>query len=125
MMTEEGWSVSFRTGVVPILQTTCGAFRGGCHDRSAYFATVNQNCRGWLALEDAALGANFRQADGGMQATCDFTDGAGYVGCRIDGAFGHAGMRGGLRDLRAQLRDLRANHVTEADTFGYPRERSF
>jgi hypothetical protein len=34
-------------------------------------------------------------------------------------------MGSGLRNLRAQARDLQADHVTEAGTFGYPRERSF
>ncbi|MGY4622686.1 hypothetical protein ACVWY3_000442 [Bradyrhizobium sp. USDA 4486] len=45
--------------------------------------------------------------DGGVQATCDLADGLRDVGCDVDGAFGHAGLRTGLRYFRAQARDLR------------------
>lgn len=61
--------VSFRQHVVPLLYRTCGAGTGGCHARDAYFATSNRECRGWLALEDAALGATFEYPDGGVAQT--------------------------------------------------------
>lgn len=52
-------AVSFRRDIVPILQQTCGATTMGCHSREAYAANKNMSCRGWLALEDAALGSVF------------------------------------------------------------------
>jgi hypothetical protein len=59
-----------------------------------------------------------------MQASRDFTDRAGDIRRRIDGALGHAGLGRGLRYLRAHLRDLQTL-MAEAGTFGYPRERLF
>lgn len=43
-----------------------------------------------------------------VQTSSDFTDRAGDIGCRVDGALGHAGLGRGLRYLRAQMRDLQA-----------------
>lgn len=43
-----------------------------------------------------------------VQASGDFTNGAGDVRGRIDGTLGHAGLGRGLRYLRAQGRDLLA-----------------
>ncbi len=37
---------------------SCGAGDNGCHSRVAYSADVKANCRGWLALEDEALGSS-------------------------------------------------------------------
>lgn len=54
-----GDPVSFRTDIVPIFNSSCGATTSGCHNREAYAATMNMGCRGWLALEDATLGAKF------------------------------------------------------------------
>lgn len=49
--------VSFRTQVVPIILKTCGTGSGACHSRDAYAANQSMDCRGWLALEDTALGS--------------------------------------------------------------------
>jgi hypothetical protein len=51
--------VNFRAQIVPILQRSCGTDGPGCHARDAYGANKNMECRGWLALEDAALGSKF------------------------------------------------------------------
>lgn len=51
--------VSFRTDIVPMFNRSCGTTNAGCHSRDAYAATSNMGCRGWLSLEDAALGAKF------------------------------------------------------------------
>src|SRR5947209_3180373 len=44
----------------PIAQVTTarsGAGTSGCHTREAYLSWSNMECRGWLPLEDAALGS--------------------------------------------------------------------
>ena len=52
--------VNFRAQVIPILNRSCGTSGvSGCHARDAYGANRNQDCRGWLTLEDAALGSKF------------------------------------------------------------------
>ncbi|MGH1348840.1 MAG: hypothetical protein ACRBN8_45310 [Nannocystales bacterium] len=48
---------TFERDIVPILQVSCGGGDNSCHDRSAYAATFDRDCRGWLSLEDAPLGA--------------------------------------------------------------------
>lgn len=48
---------TFERDIVPILQTSCGGMDSSCHDRTAYAATFDQECRGWLSLEDSPLGA--------------------------------------------------------------------
>ena len=48
---------TFERDIVPILQVSCGGMDSSCHDRSAYAATFDQECRGWLTLEDASLGS--------------------------------------------------------------------
>lgn len=55
----DGGAVSFSRHIVPLLQKSCGAANTGCHAREAYGASSEKTCRGWLALEDASLGANF------------------------------------------------------------------
>jgi hypothetical protein len=43
-----------------ILNRSCGTSGvTGCHGRDAYGANKNMECRGWLTLEDAALGSKF------------------------------------------------------------------
>lgn len=49
----------FETDIVPIFQKSCGAADNNCHARVAYGASVGSDCRGWLTLEDASLGAKF------------------------------------------------------------------
>lgn len=47
----------FETDIIPIFNNSCGAGDNACHSRVAYAADANADCRGWLALEDEALGA--------------------------------------------------------------------
>lgn len=48
---------TFERDIVPILEVSCGTGDVSCHERSAYSATFDMECRGWLALEDVPLGA--------------------------------------------------------------------
>lgn len=47
----------FETDIVPIFGTTCGSTDNNCHSRVAYAADKDAGCRGWLSLEDAAIGS--------------------------------------------------------------------
>jgi hypothetical protein len=47
------------TDIVPIFMKSCGAGDNACHSEVAYGAAKDQNCRGWLALKDAPLGAQY------------------------------------------------------------------
>jgi hypothetical protein len=49
----------FETDIVPILNASCGAGDNACHSRVAYSADAKSECRGWLALEDVPLGAEY------------------------------------------------------------------
>ena len=51
--------VNFRAQIVPIFEKSCGTDGTGCHGRDAYGANKNMECRGWLTLENAALGSKF------------------------------------------------------------------
>ncbi len=51
--------VNFQAQIVPVLQRSCGTGGPGCHARDAYGANKTMECRGWLTLEDAALGSKF------------------------------------------------------------------
>jgi hypothetical protein len=51
--------INFQLEVVPILDRSCGSGNMACHARNQYAATSNMDCRGWLALENAALGSVF------------------------------------------------------------------
>ena len=51
--------VQFQRDVVPILNRSCGTGTDGCHNRKTYGANLNMDCRGWLTLENAALGSMF------------------------------------------------------------------
>ena len=48
---------SFQQHIVPIFNSSCGAGDNNCHSRLAYGPTAAGACRGWLALENAALGS--------------------------------------------------------------------
>lgn len=50
-------AVSFQRDVVPIFAASCGAGDNSCHSRLAYAGNAGQNCRGWLSLENLALGS--------------------------------------------------------------------
>lgn len=49
----------FETDIVPILNKSCGAGNTACHADVAYAASVNFDCRGWLALPDQPLGSKY------------------------------------------------------------------
>lgn len=51
--------VNFQAQIVPILNRSCGTGVNGCHGRDAYGASLQQECRGWLTLENEALGSKF------------------------------------------------------------------
>ena len=51
--------VNFQAQIVPIINKSCGTGVTGCHGRDAYGASVNQDCRGWLTMENVPLGAKF------------------------------------------------------------------
>jgi len=59
----------FEDDIVPILNTTCGAKDNSCHSRVAYAATKDQDCRGWLSLENAAIGSQLYGGDVDGQPT--------------------------------------------------------
>ncbi len=61
--------VNFKTQIVPIFNNSCGTGVNGCHGRDAFGANASQDCRGWLALEDAPLGASFYSGSMSGQAT--------------------------------------------------------
>ena len=48
---------SFQQHIVPIFNSSCGAGDNNCHARIAYGPTTGGGCRGWLSLENAALGS--------------------------------------------------------------------
>lgn len=50
---------TFESDIVPIIETSCGAGDNACHSRVAYGANVNEDCRGWLSLENVPLGSEF------------------------------------------------------------------
>lgn len=51
--------VNFQAEIVPILNRSCGTGVTGCHGRDAYGASRTMECRGWLTLENEALGSKF------------------------------------------------------------------
>ena len=60
---------TFQSDILPLLQASCGAGASACHIRDMYAATKNQNCRGWLSLEDAMLGSQIYGGPTGGQPT--------------------------------------------------------
>lgn len=61
--------VNFQAQIVPIINRSCGTSGTGCHARDAYGASVNQDCRGWLTLENESLGAQFYSGPKNGQTT--------------------------------------------------------
>lgn len=62
--------VNFQAEIVPIFNRSCGTSGiNGCHARDAYGATLNQACRGWLTLENEALGSKFYSGPKNGQST--------------------------------------------------------
>ena len=55
----------FASDVIPVFESSCGTGNNACHSRVAYAANQNEDCRGWLSLENTGLGAEFY--DGGQQ----------------------------------------------------------
>lgn len=67
----DGGAVSFTGHIIPLIERSCGTANAGCHVREAYSATSNKDCRGWLSLENAALGAKFYDgANNGKPTGC-------------------------------------------------------
>lgn len=62
--------VSFSRDVVPIFGRSCGSGNAQCHSAVAYFASSDQGCRGWLALEDKPLGAMYCGPNGCRSTGC-------------------------------------------------------
>jgi hypothetical protein len=60
---------NFQAEIVPILQRSCGAGSSACHARNQYAANASMDCRGWLSLENAALGSTFYAGDMAGQPT--------------------------------------------------------
>ena len=48
---------SFQQHIVPIFNQSCGSGSNSCHSRLAYGPTTGGGCRGWLSLENVALGS--------------------------------------------------------------------
>jgi hypothetical protein len=64
--------VRFQRDVVPIFERGCGTGNDGCHKRNAYGASQQFDCRGWLTLENASLGAQFYAgANAGQPTGCE------------------------------------------------------
>ncbi len=55
--TEASTVPSFERDIIPIFETSCGANNSECHSRVAYHPKPENGCRGWLALENAAIGS--------------------------------------------------------------------
>lgn len=67
----DGGAVSFADNIVPLFERSCGTGNAGCHIRDAYAATSAQDCRGWLTLENTALGSTFYGgANNGKPTAC-------------------------------------------------------
>ena len=49
--------VKFQRDIVPIFNRSCGTANNACHNRDPYAANKPMDCRGWLSLENAALGS--------------------------------------------------------------------
>jgi hypothetical protein len=49
---------TLQSDVAPIFDRSCGSGSADCHARVAYAATPDRDCRGWLSLENASIGAN-------------------------------------------------------------------
>lgn len=58
---DDGWDgesiPSWSNHIVPFFYQSCGAGVNGCHSREAFAANFDEDCRGWLSLEDEPLGA--------------------------------------------------------------------
>jgi hypothetical protein len=59
----------FETDIVPLFEASCGTAEVGCHMRDAYAASSEFSCRGWLSLENAAIGSEIYAGDDAGQST--------------------------------------------------------
>lgn len=50
-------AITFEGDIIPIFNNSCGGKDNACHAAVAYQADIKNGCRGWLALENAALGS--------------------------------------------------------------------
>lgn len=64
-------ALSFEKDIVPILDRSCGSKDNACHGRAAYHPNPAEGCRGWLSLENAAIGATiYAGEDQGKPTGC-------------------------------------------------------
>lgn len=49
--------VRFQRDVTPIFVKSCGNGNDACHNRKPYAANIQWDCRGWLSLENTAIGS--------------------------------------------------------------------
>jgi hypothetical protein len=64
-------ALSFEKDIVPILDRSCGSKDNDCHGRAAFHPNPAEGCRGWLSLENAAIGSTIAAgADQGKQTGC-------------------------------------------------------
>lgn len=61
--------VRFQRDVVPIFEKSCGAGNDACHSRKPFAANQTMDCRGWLSLENAAIGSQIYAGPTAGQAT--------------------------------------------------------
>lgn len=66
----------FQQDIIPLFDQACGSGNTACHARNAYFANVEEGCRGWLTLENEALGSVFDDLDPGTMMPSE-----GPTGC--------------------------------------------
>jgi hypothetical protein len=63
--------VRFQRDVVPIFAGSCGNGNDACHNRKPYAANMSFDCRGWLSLENAAIGSQiYAGANVGQPTGC-------------------------------------------------------
>lgn len=61
--------VRFQRDVVPIFAKSCGSGNDACHNRKPFAANKNFDCRGWLSLENASIGAQIYAGSSAGQST--------------------------------------------------------
>lgn len=61
--------VRFQRDVVPIFNKSCGTANDACHNRKPFAANQMFDCRGWLSLENAAIGAMIYAGDRAGEST--------------------------------------------------------
>jgi hypothetical protein len=62
--------VQFQRDVAAIIGNSCGTGNLNCHNSIVYFANKDQDCRGWLSLENKELGAQYCGPSGCQDTGC-------------------------------------------------------